>query len=60
MSIGGALDYQKLANLNRPQSIEALTAEVKRLHGLGLSALDISVALRVGIDSVREMLAAQP
>lgn len=59
MSIGGPLDYSKLAQQHRPVSTEGLKAEVLRLHGTGLMAVDISVALRLDLATVREWLGAK-
>ena len=53
------LDYAALAQLHRPTDPAALQAEVRRLASQQrLSATDISVALRVSLPQVREMLAA--
>lgn len=57
MSIGGALDYRLLAEQHRPQSDDALRDEVQRLASTGLTAVDISVALRLDLAVVREWLA---
>jgi hypothetical protein len=56
--IGGTLDYSKLAMQHRPTDPERLAAEVRRLAEQGLTATDISSALRVDLAAVRTMLAA--
>jgi hypothetical protein len=48
--------YDPRAKLHRPSDPAALAAEVRRLHGLGLTAADISVALRLDLAQVRETL----
>ncbi|MCC5795265.1 MAG: hypothetical protein JJT85_11100 [Chromatiales bacterium] len=55
--IGGMLHYEHLANLHRPADPERLRAEVRRLAADGLRPADISVALRLPLDSVRNLLA---
>lgn len=55
-SIGGAMDYAALAQKYRPTDPAALAAEVRRLASTGLSATDISTALRIDLAQVREML----
>jgi hypothetical protein len=58
-SIGGALRYDLLAQLHRPTDPTALQIEVRRLAGeQRLSPSDISVALRLSLPQVREMLSA--
>jgi len=57
-SIGGPLRYDLLAQQHRPTEPAALQAEVRRLaNEQRLSASDISVALRLSLPQVREMLA---
>lgn len=60
MSIGGVLRYDLLAQLNRPTDNTVLSEEVRRLARNGLTPLDISVALRIDLGTVRTMLAASP
>jgi hypothetical protein len=58
-SIGGALDmaaYAVLAQLHRPTDPAALAAEMRRLHGSGLTAQDIAAALRLAPDAVSKIL----
>lgn len=58
-SIGGVLRYDLLAQLHRPADPVDLQAEVRRLAGeQRLTAADISIALRLSLPQVREMLAA--
>lgn len=58
MNIGGALNYARLAQLNRPSNPQALQAEVRRLAtSQKLTATDISTALRIDLAQVRQMLA---
>lgn len=57
MSIGGVMDYSKLAQQHRPQTDDALRAEVQRLHDTGLTAQDIHIALRLPLETVMEWLA---
>ncbi len=65
--IGGVLDlaaldaltglsYDRRAHEHRPTDPASLAAEVRRLHGSGLTAADISVALRMDLAQVRETL----
>lgn len=59
MSIGGVMRYDLLAQIHRPQDPVALREEVIRLAtAQGLTAVDISTALRINLAQVREMLAA--
>jgi hypothetical protein len=44
------------AEKHRPTSVEALSAEVRRLSYTGLSELDIASALRLHVDFVRAAL----
>ena len=53
---GGVLVYERLANLHRPTDPEKLRAEVRRLAASGLKPADISVALRLPLDAVRNLL----
>lgn len=59
-NIGGIMDYSRLAQMNRPSDPVALRDEVRRLNATGLTAVDISVALRLDPSAVREMLRATP
>ncbi len=54
--ISGVLDYSKLAEQHKPQTDDGLRAEVQRLASTGLTAVDISVALRLDLATVREWL----
>ena len=56
--VGGKLDYRVLAELNKPTEPEVLASEVRGLAGKGLTAVDISTALRIDLAQVRSMLAA--
>jgi hypothetical protein len=51
-SIGGALDYRRLAELHKPADAAAIAAEIRRLHGDGLKPRDISIALRISLETV--------
>jgi hypothetical protein len=55
-SIGGLLDYARLAELNRPADGDALAREVRRLLRDGLKPRDISIALRLDLAHVLELL----
>lgn len=55
-SIGGVMDYARLSQIHRPVEPAALTAEVCRLAGTGLTAVDIATALRLALPAVHEML----
>ena len=46
-TIGGQLDYHKLAQLHRPTDTRSLAAEVLRLNREGLTPADIAQALRL-------------
>ena len=59
-TIGGALDYARLANLNRPKDPARVASEIHRLHGEGLTALDIAGALRMRLDAVIGVLGVPP
>ena len=58
MSIGGLLDYRALAQLYRPDD-NGLRREAIRLASQGLSAVDISIALRLHVEQVRGWLRDQ-
>jgi hypothetical protein len=49
-----------LANQHRPSDPAALAAEILRLHADGLSARDISTALRLPPDMVITILYGEP
>jgi hypothetical protein len=55
-TIGGALDYARLALLNRPTDRQALAREVTRLVGTGLTPRDVAQALRIDLADVMTML----
>lgn len=57
-SVSGIMDYNRLAQMNRPMDQESLRNEVRRLRTTGLTAADIAVALRLGLPQVLEMLRA--
>jgi hypothetical protein len=56
-TIGGQLDYRRLADLHRPRDPSAIATEVRRLHATGLTAQDIAAALRLAPDHVLTLLA---
>ncbi len=56
-NIGGALDYKRLAELNKPHDVNVLANEVRRLAGDGYTPNDISSALKMNPVAVREILA---
>lgn len=55
-TIGGVLDYARLAQIHRPSDPVALAEEVRRLSASGLSPTDIAAALRIDLVQVREWL----
>ena len=58
-NIGAPLDmaaYAALSQLHRPSDPRAMAAEVKRLRASGLSARDISAALRLLLSDVIDIL----
>jgi hypothetical protein len=55
-TIGGPVDYARLAQLHKPSDPAAIEREVRRLHAEGLTARDIAVALRLAPDVVINML----
>jgi hypothetical protein len=62
-SIGGVMTanaYAALAGQHRPRDPSRLAAEVHRLHATGLSARDISQALRLPLDQTINVLSAMP
>ena len=59
-TIGGPVRYDILAQMHKPKTAEAMCREVRRLASTGLSPMDISVALRLNVATVREMIAASP
>lgn len=57
--IGGPLglaQYAALASMHRPTDPAELSAEIRRLHRGGLTAQDVSVALRLSLDYVVNIL----
>lgn len=56
MNIGGVLNYELLARMNRPSDPTAIASEVRRLRRSGLQPRDIAQALRLDLASVREIL----
>ena len=57
-NIGGPLgmEYTMLSQQHRPTDPQAMAAEIKRLRSTGLSARDISVALRLLLTDVIDVL----
>jgi hypothetical protein len=55
-SIGGVVDYARLAELNRPTDENALRREVLVLSGRGLTEQDIGRALKLDPTAVRRLL----
>lgn len=51
--------YELLAQLYRPTDREIMAKEVRRLAACGLKPVDISVALRLDLSQVREILAKE-
>lgn len=59
-ALPGALDmsaYAQLAQLHKPSDPKQLAAEIRRLRSSGLTPRDISVAVRVALDVVVNVLA---
>jgi hypothetical protein len=52
--------HDSAAILNRPASTEQLAAEIRRLRGTGLTARDISEALRLPLPEILEALREPP
>ena len=50
--------YDQRAQQHRPTDPSALAREIRRLHGSGLTAVDISAALRINLVQVREIIAS--
>jgi hypothetical protein len=50
--------WQLMANLHRPADPMALAGEIRRLHGQGLTPMDIATSLRLDIGIVRDALRA--
>jgi hypothetical protein len=48
--------YTMLSQQHRPTDPQAMAAEIKRLRSTGLSARDVSVALRLPLDQVVNVL----
>ncbi len=55
-ALQSAADYQRRAILNRPTDAVALAGEIRRLASTGLTARDISAALRVALPVVFDAL----
>ncbi len=55
-TIGGDLDYSRLAEINKPNDESALRREVLVLSGRGLTERDIGLALRLDPSAVRRYL----
>jgi hypothetical protein len=55
-TVGGSLNYAALAQLHRPTSPKAISAEIRRLHADGLKPRDISVALRIDLSQVLQII----
>ena len=58
--IAGRLDYRALAEMNRPSDPAKIAAEIFRLHEGGLTTNDISMALRMPLDTVINIIASPP
>jgi hypothetical protein len=54
--IPGAVDWRDLAERYRPTDVDALAAEIRRLHASGLKARDLSTALRLPLNEVLDMI----
>jgi hypothetical protein len=55
--IGGTLNYARLSQQHRPTDHAQLAAEIRRLASdQNLTPIDISVALRIELAMVRELL----
>jgi hypothetical protein len=55
-TIGGPIDYRRLAELHRPADPNRLATEIRRLHRDGLTAQDIAAALRIDVVQVATIL----
>lgn len=55
--IGGTVGYLELAKLHRPTDTRQLHAEIHRLRAEGLTARDISLALRMDQAAIINVLA---
>lgn len=55
----GLREYALLAEIHKPRDHGALTVEITRLRGTGLSIEDIAMACRVSSDAVRQPGAAR-
>ena len=51
-----ALDYRTRADQYRPTDQAIIDSEIRRMAASGLKAMDISVALRIGLGQVRDAL----
>lgn len=50
------LDYQTLAELNKPKDVKGIRAAAQELACNGLSDYDVAYALRLDVNSVRQIL----
>jgi hypothetical protein len=57
-TVGGSIDYRRLAELHRPTDEQAIACEIRRLHQQGLTERDIGAALQVNPEAVRKALLA--
>lgn len=55
-SIGGALDYRALSELNKPKDVEGMREAARELARSGLTEHGIAAALKLNVQIVREML----
>lgn len=51
-----AADFEALRNAHRPSDAAAIEREIRRLSRTGLTEIDISVALRVDLALVRNVM----
>lgn len=58
-TIGGVLDYSKLATAHRPPDRESLAREARRLAGQGLKPSDFAPAMGVTVEAARQLLEAE-
>lgn len=57
MSIGGRVDYARLAQLHRPRTEDGMRIAARELARQRLSDRDIAQALQVDVAEVRRLLA---
>jgi hypothetical protein len=55
-SIGGALDYRRLAELHKPRDELILADEARKLRAQGLTDRDIGSVLRLDQTAVRRLI----